>query len=580
MDSKSVLVVGYGGSGKRFADNMVELGEGCKVDVLNTSKTKTQRSIEQYDIYNDMNQMQGKKYDMIIIAVPTSEHINYLEKLLDASDFFILEKPIDADFQRIERLLYKLNNSKKRVFVYFQKRFLSSWTKAKEIIESGVLGKFQYGKVDVQSNLKQWRDKNYLQLYATQKSLGGGATLTECHEIDAINWLIGDISEVSGVKGFAHEEIDVEDSVHYIAKIDGKPVTFNIDMLCDKVSNQIELKYKNGWLTIDTIANQLSCNICGDEKVYAYAKEDCNKLAAKAFLKLVFEGKNDSRFVNFYQAMKVNAVCEALNVENKKQTFRSVRLSVFPEEGEEVIRYVVNRTKEVFADKIIAIYGMGSLGYGGYVNGWSDLDIDIILDVSYKDAKAMFYKGKEIEKEIQKNGYERIDIRAYNHVHLNERKTILSFGQCSRAVMLIDSSQLIYGTDISNQIIRPSVQEMNKEAWSLCKSFFDKDEEYWDNLPWDDMAAFYALIARFVYSAKTGKVGGKRVAMEYFIEHYLEQFPMECRVWFIWAYALRLDAYAKNILLKACVREMAVHALRESFNVVYEILSKEIDCND
>ena len=188
--------------------------------------------------------------------------------------------------------------------------------------------------------------------------------------------------------------------------------------------------------------------------------------------------------------------------------------------------------------------------------------------------------GKKIEKEIQKNGYERIDIRTYNHIHLNQRKTILSFGQCSRAVMLIDSSRLIYGTDISNQVVRPSIQEMNKEAWSLCKTFFDKSEEYWEVLPWDDAAAFYALIARFIYSSKTGKVGGKKVAIEYFLENSMQIFPEECRSWFIWAYALRIDINAKNILLVDCIKKQVIQALREAFRCVYDILSEEIEKND
>lgn len=580
MREKRILIVGYGGAGKRFAENVTELQDDCEVVVLNTSHEKKQGATGKYELYNDLEQAKEKVYSAIIIAVPTSEHINYYEKLKDLSNVFLFEKPIDADFTKIERMAHDLINSEKKVFVNFQKRFLGSWQKAKSIIANGSLGEFEYGRVSVQSNMKLWRDRNYLCLYAAQKKLGGGAVLTECHEIDAINWFLGDVAEVSGVKNFNHAEIDVEDSTCYIGKVEGKPITFCVDMLSDRISSEIELKFGQGRIFIDTISNQLKCERDGEEETYNFGKEDCNKLAVSAFLNYVFKEKDSECFVDFCQAMKVSAVCEALREENVNQSFRKVELSLFPEEGADIINYVVKRAKEEFGTKLIAIYGMGSLGYGGYVNGWSDLDIDIIVDSTYQEARELFNKGKVIENEIQNGGYEKIDIRTYNHIHLNERKTILSFGQCSRAVMLIDSSKLICGTDITDQIIRPDIYEMNKEAFALCHAFFEKEEEYWTQLPWDDIAAFYALIARFIFSGKTGKVGGKRVALEYFIGHHLDEFPPECRMWFVWAYALRLDASVKNVLLQDCIKEQAVQALKKAFREVYTILRKETLYND
>ena len=579
MVEKEILIIGYGGAGKRFAENVWRYGKGVKLDVINTSARKVEQKSEKYPIYDAENYETEKQYDAIIIAVPTSEHLNYFEKWKDHSDIFLIEKPIDSDFGAIERVSYELLNSEKKVFVNFQKRYKGSWKKAKEIIESGRLGAFEYGTVSVRSDMRKWRDKDYKSLYAARKDLGGGALLTECHEIDAANWMLGDITEVAGVRNYNCKELDVDDSVSFIGKINGKPVSYQIDMLSDRIESKMEWKFEKGVVTVDSIANQVKCIEGKVESVFSYGEEDFNAEALKAFLNYIVDGTMDECLADFEQAQKVSAVCETLN-NYSDSSFHDVELSIFPQEGAVVIHRVVEEAKKVFGTKLIAIYGMGSLGYGGYVNGWSDLDIDIIVDCSYEEARELFYKGKEIEKEIQKDGYDRIDIRTYNHIHLNERKTILSFGQCCRAVMLIDSSKLIYGTDISGQIIRPEIKEMNQEALGLCRIFFEKNEEYWDTLPWDDIAAFYALIARFIYTSKTGEVAGKRVAIEYLIENQIETFPEESRMWFVWAYALRLGSADTNLLLQDCFKIPAVKVLRQAFEVVYDILMKENREND
>lgn len=579
MEKKKILVVGYGGSGARMVSNILKLSDSCIVDVLNTSRNSYINDENDMKVYQDESLVYGKKYDAVFIAVPTSEHLNYFNRLRDVSSLFILEKPIDSDFAKIESVAHSIDGSDKEVFVFYQKRFLSSWSKAKSLIENQELGAFLYGRVLIESNIRNWRQKDYRTLYAAKKSLGGGVLLTECHEIDFIQWLLGDFTEVAGVIDYLCDEIDVESATHFMAKIKQTPVSFHLNMFAEKPQNSIELYFEKGWLKIDTLKNQISYQIDNEEQTLCFGEEDSNRLATSAYLDYIIENKRDSRFVNYREAMRVNAVCETLK-QDVTTSFCKVKFSQFPEDGRGVIDYVVKRAKETFGDNLIAIYGMGSLGYGGYVDGWSDFDIDIIINTSYENARDMFYLGKQIEKEIQNKGFDRIDIRTYNHLQLNERKTILSFGQCSRAVMLIDSAKLIYGTDISEEVVRPDIREMNEEASSLCKTFFEKDENYWIDLPWDDCAAFYALIARFMYSSKTGKVAGKKQAIEYFVENHLGDFPDECKPWFVWAYALRLDPFAKNKLLQESVKQQIVQALRTAFTVVDGLLEKEIREND
>jgi hypothetical protein len=233
----------------------------------------------------------------------------------------------------------------------------------------------------------------------------------------------------------------------------------------------------------------------------------------------------------------------------------------------------VSQAKERFQDKLVAIYGMGSLGYGGYVDGWSDFDIDIILDIDYSDGQTCFQTGKEIEKTIVELGFERIDIRAYSLEHLNERDTILTYGQCSRASMLCDSARLIFGSDIVAKVKRPTREEMIQESCELIRSMLAHENAWWDMLPWDDIAAFYALVARFLYSKDTNKVAGKKLALEYFVDYYADQFEPETVQWILWALALR-NKYDVRYL-QECLRGTAISIMKGTFVRALAILSSD-----
>ena len=53
------------------------------------------------------------------------------------------------------------------------------------------LGTIYNASINVNSYMPNWHKyENYKDLYASNKNLGGGVILTECHEIDLMNFIL------------------------------------------------------------------------------------------------------------------------------------------------------------------------------------------------------------------------------------------------------------------------------------------------------------------------------------------------------------------------------------------------------
>ncbi|PEK39638.1 hypothetical protein CN568_24145 [Bacillus pseudomycoides] len=219
--------------------------------------------------------------------------------------------------------------------------------------------------------------------------------------------------------------------------------------------------------------------------------------------------------------------------------------TLIPEEGKDTINNLIKVAKEVLRNDLVSIYGMGSLGYGGFVNGWSDFDIDIILadDTDIDFIQAMY----KIEGKLHDMGYGRVDVKCYSVKELNAETLPYTYGTRNRAVMLCDSATLIYGENISDRIVRPSIEELRKESISLVQSLLSKDNDWWFSRPIDDTAALLALPARLVFTCTTGEVTHKAKAIDYLMEQHEKEISPNLWAWVIWARACREIPYAQNL---------------------------------
>lgn len=575
---RKVLIIGFGGAGRRFYEFLREIST-IDIAILNTSKSK---KIDEFgdniQVFASIEDTASYNPDMVYIATPTSTHLEYAELFLGRTKFLLIEKPLDSNLNKCEVFYRNSLLSSTKVYIMFQRRFLKCWQKVYELVRNNYNGIFQYATIDIKSNCSTWRAKPQQDFYALNKAMGGGVLLTECHEIDLVQWLLGDIIEVFASSVIQNE---VESKVHLVCSIQTKwgrgHLVIDLDFLSNINKRIMEIVFTNEKILIDENLGSVVVQNHELNTVARYEYHDKMNEAYRGLLSEIMAGNeqdNNTAFIaSVEDGLKVNAVVEAAKNSMLTRQMVLVKDSVCPDEGVSVLNKTIKLLIEEFGDRLIAIYGLGSLGYGGYVAGWSDFDIDVLIHTNEFNHIDDFNRGKRVENIIQQNGYQRIDIRVYSPTMLNRRETILSYGQCSRALMLADSAVLFMGKDVRSNIERPTVIECDKEAISLISTMLNKDINWWIDLPWDDIAAHFALVARFLYTHDTGKVAGKQMALEYLLNNWAYAFSDSEMQWFLWALACRVGY--NPFYIQAKLHDKAVNSLKSMLNKVRNILEKK-----
>ena len=140
--------------------------------------------------------------------------------------------------------------------------------------------------------------------------------------------------------------------------------------------------------------------------------------------------------------------------------------------------------------------------------------------------------------------------------------------------MLCDSALLLAGQDIRSQIRRPSTSECNQEALGLLEKMLGNSDEWWNALPWDDIAAHFALVARFLYTHDFGKVAGKQSTLEYLLSSDMYHIPDYAMQWILWALACRINHHP--MMVQNRLHAEAVHSLRKLFGWAREIMKEAV----
>ena len=129
----------------------------------------------------------------VIIATPDQLHKNMCEEAVAAGKHVMCEKPLALTRADVEAIVAAANKSEKKFMVGQICRFTPGFLKAKEIMDSGVIGEVyfvesEYAHDYVKMFVKpgNWRsdpDRNGV--------VGGG-----CHAVDLVRWYLGDPCEV------------------------------------------------------------------------------------------------------------------------------------------------------------------------------------------------------------------------------------------------------------------------------------------------------------------------------------------------------------------------------------------------
>jgi predicted dehydrogenase len=218
------LIAGLGSIGRRHFRNLIALGEKDIVLLRTRKATLPDDELAGYPVETDLQEaLQNHKPDAVIVANPTSMHLDVAIPAAEAGCHILLEKPISESMDRLEQLETAVRTRGANILVAFQFRFHPGLVRAKQLLSDGEIGRVISAHVQFGEYLPAWHPwEDYRKGYAARADMGGGVVLTQCHSLDYLPWLVGKVEAAWGLTAKLSDlEVDVEDTAKIGLRFEG-----------------------------------------------------------------------------------------------------------------------------------------------------------------------------------------------------------------------------------------------------------------------------------------------------------------------------------------------------------------------
>jgi len=262
---KSLIVVGCGSIGQRHAKNAKLLGVK-DIILCDTDETRMRKfgdSIGTDLLFKSYEKAFASHsgVEAAIIATPSGMHLQPAAYLAGHGVNILIEKPLSDSLGGTAKLVALIRKRNIIGMMGQSYRFHEGFLALKSILASGGIGKVLHVSYLSGQYLPDWHPgTDYRKEYAAQKKLGGGVLLTSMsHGFDIVQWLFGDITEISGWKTkLGSLDMDVEDSFFCLLRTDKNVIVqCQSDFLQRDSRHQMTIIGEKGHIEADFIKNQI-----------------------------------------------------------------------------------------------------------------------------------------------------------------------------------------------------------------------------------------------------------------------------------------------------------------------------------
>lgn len=252
---KNILFIGLGGAGQRHL-RIIYNKYGKKFKYFAYRKKRKTNYLDKnfnhysniklndiypinYITYDFINKF---KFDFVFISNPTAYHYKFLNLFLKKKTKILIEKPLIFPINKFT--LIKKSNA--FFFVGYQRKLTPLFLNLSSEIKKNY-NEIHKIKINVNSYVPSWHKyENYKDLYACKRNLGGGALLTECHEIDMVLSLFGLPNSIQ-CSCFSDKrlKLNVDTKYSLIANYERFKVIFNVNMFNKDIKRLFIISYNN-----------------------------------------------------------------------------------------------------------------------------------------------------------------------------------------------------------------------------------------------------------------------------------------------------------------------------------------------
>jgi len=180
-----IVQIGIGGWGKQHTRILSQLGKLSAVCDINPQRSKEygeKYSVNHYESLDDL--LISEEFDGVIIATPTSTHMEIAEKLLEAKKHVFVEKPMTYKSEDGEKLVNLAEKNK----VILTCGYIERFNPVVDLVKNYVKAK-KFGELI----MLEFHRENRMPLHI--KDIGVIYD-TAVHDIDTANWLFDDMPHV------------------------------------------------------------------------------------------------------------------------------------------------------------------------------------------------------------------------------------------------------------------------------------------------------------------------------------------------------------------------------------------------
>ena len=194
MSRIGVGIIGLGPAVEPHAQSLAELADRVEVRLAATRSAGRARAFADrfgLPVTTDIDAvLRDPAIQAVLVLTPPASHYAVAARCLDAGKHVLVEKPLETDLARGERLVAAGRASGRRLGVVLQHRFRPGSLRLRAILESGALGAVQAASMTV----PWWRPQSYYDEpgRGTMARDGGGVLLTQAiHTLDLFRSLVG-----------------------------------------------------------------------------------------------------------------------------------------------------------------------------------------------------------------------------------------------------------------------------------------------------------------------------------------------------------------------------------------------------
>ena len=209
-------IVGCGKVADLHAVALRETVQAEFVAVCDTDIDRARRFSQRYGVtpYSSVEEMISKcGIDALMVCTPHPFHEQPTVAAAKAGVHVLVEKPLASTLDACDAMIDAADHGGAKLGVVSQRRFFAPVQRMKRAIDSGKIGRPILGTFSMYS----WRDQAYYQSDPWRgkwKTEGGGVLVNQSpHQLDLLQWFMGEISELSGYwENLNHPYIEVDDT--------------------------------------------------------------------------------------------------------------------------------------------------------------------------------------------------------------------------------------------------------------------------------------------------------------------------------------------------------------------------------